>query len=123
MSIKNIHDLTFFDENIAEFSEGLVASEKCVKGQPMQRTWHHHISADGKFFVGLWEAEPGCWKISYTEDEFCQILNGHSILRDSDGNEHPLHAGDNFTIPAGFSGEWEVIETTKKIYAIYEPSA
>ena len=120
---KSIHDLIFFDENIPEFSENLTAKERCDTGQPTQRTWHHFTSEDEKLFVGLWEAEPGCWKINYTENEFCQILEGKSILRDGDGNEHPLAAGDNFTIPAGFAGEWEVLETTRKIYVIYEPDA
>ena len=32
-----------------------------------------------------------------------------------------LQPGDNFTIPCGFSGQWEVLETTRKIYVIYEP--
>ena len=121
MAVKSIHDLTFFDESIPEFSEELANIDKCTKSQPMQRTWHHFTSADDKFFAGTWESEPGCWTINYTENEFCQILSGHSILRDTDGNEHPLHPGDNFTIPAGFKGEWEVVETTKKIYVIYEP--
>jgi len=118
---KSIRDLTFFDENTAEFSEHLTAVDKCVVGQPIQRTWNHFSSDDQKFFAGLWEAEPGCWKINYTENEFCQILSGKSILRDAAGNERPLSAGDNFTIPAGFRGEWEVLETTRKIYVIYEP--
>lgn len=119
--VRTIRDLTFFDEHDPEFSEALTAAEKCLSGQPMQRTWHHFTSEDDKFFAGFWEAEPGCWKINYTENEFCQILAGRSILRDTDGNEHPLKAGDNFTIPAGFVGEWEVLETTRKIYVIYEP--
>lgn len=123
MNNKSIHDLTFFAAHEAEFSEDLTSLEKCVSGQPVQRTWHLYTSADGKFFAGMWEAEPGCWKINYTEEEFCQILSGRSILRDSDGNEQPLNAGDNFTIPSGFCGEWEVLETTKKLYVIYEPSA
>lgn len=118
---KTIHDLVFFDEATPEYSEAATATEKCVRGQPLQRTWHHFTSNDEKFFAGLWEAEPGCWKVSYTENEFCQILHGRSILRDVDGNEHSLTAGDNFTIPAGFEGEWEVLETTKKIYVIYQP--
>ncbi|MDH4055025.1 MAG: cupin domain-containing protein [Gammaproteobacteria bacterium] len=118
---KSIRDLTFFDENTAEFSEHLTAVDKCVVGQPMQRTWNHFSSDDQKCFAGIWEAEPGCWKINYTENEFCQIQSGKSILRDAAGNERPLSAGDNFTIPAGFRGEWEVLETTRKIYVIYEP--
>jgi uncharacterized cupin superfamily protein len=110
----------FFDRHDAEFNEYETPAEKCVKGQAMQRTWHHFTSSDEKFFAGIWEAEPGCWKIHYTENEFCQILSGHSILRDADGNESVLKTGDNFVIPAGFDGEWEVVETTRKIYAIYE---
>ena len=116
----SIEDLVFFAGHEPEYSEALTPAEKCVRGQPLQRTWHHFTSRDEKFFAGIWEAEAGCWKVSYTENEFCQILEGHSILRDSVGNERTLQAGDNFVIPAGFSGEWEVIETTRKMYVIYE---
>jgi uncharacterized cupin superfamily protein len=123
MNIQSVSDLVFFDQHEAEFSEYETPAEKCFRGRPMQRTWHHFTASDDKFFAGIWEAEPGCWKISYTENEFCQILEGRSILRDASGNETELKAGDNFVIPAGFEGEWDVIETTRKIYVIYEPSA
>lgn len=116
-----MNDIVFFDGNEADYEEYLTPASICVRGQPTQRTWNHFTSADDKFFAGMWEAEPGCWRISYTEDEFCQILSGRSILRDADGNETELVAGDNFVIPAGFEGEWEVVETTMKVYAIYEP--
>jgi len=111
----------FFNDNQAEFSEYETPAEKCVTGQPLQRTWNHFTSNDEKFFAGVWEAEPGCWRISYTENEFCQILSGRSVLRDQQGNAYPLKAGDKFVIPAGFEGEWEVLETTRKTYAIYQP--
>ena len=111
----------FFERNEPEFSEYPTPKEKCIRGQPLQRSWHHYTSGDEKFFAGIWEAEPGCWKISYTEHEFCRILSGHSVLRDTEGTETTLRAGDNFVIPAGFEGEWEVVETTRKIYAIYQP--
>lgn len=111
----------FFGRNEADFSEYTTPADKCVAGQPKQRTWNHYASQDEKFFSGFWEAEPGCWKIKYTEHEFCQITMGLSILRDAAGREFKLTVGDNFVIPAGFEGEWEVVETTRKIYAIYEP--
>ncbi len=120
MNSKSIADVVYFDRHEAEFSEELMPIEKCVEGQPIQRTWHHFTSADDKFFAGIWEAEPGCWRIRYTENEFCQILAGRSILRDADGNETELKTGDNIVIPSGFQGEWQVVETTRKIYVIYE---
>ena len=121
MASRNIDDLIFFDRHAAEFSEVKTDIEKCLRGQPLQKTWHHFTSDDEKFFSGTWEAEPGCWNINYTENEYCHILAGKSILRDSQGNEHELNAGDQFVIPAGFQGQWEVLETTRKIYVIYQP--
>jgi uncharacterized cupin superfamily protein len=116
----SVQSLVFFDRHEPEFDESPTPAEKCVKGRPLQRTWHHFTNADGNFFAGLWEAEPGCWEVNYSEDEFCRILAGRSVLRDDSGMERELEPGDNFVIPAGFSGQWEVIETTRKIYVIYQ---
>ena len=116
-----IGTLVFLDEHEPEYSATPADADRAVRGRPEQRTWHHFTSQDEKFFAGYWEADPGCWKIRYTENEFCQILAGESILRDNEGNERRVKAGDNFVIPAGFEGEWDVIETTRKIYVIYEP--
>lgn len=121
MKNKTVADLVFFDTHLPEYSETQTAEEKCLRGRPTQKTWHHFSSDDARFFAGYWEADPGCWTIQYTENEFCQILSGRSVLRDASGRERQLRAGDNFTIPAGFSGEWEVVETTRKIYVIYQP--
>jgi uncharacterized cupin superfamily protein len=121
MSTKKIADLVMFENHEPEYSESLTPADRCISGQPLQRTWHHFTSDDEKFFAGEWEAEPGCWRINYTENEFCRILAGHSILRDQDGNEQHLRTGDDFVIPAGFAGEWEVVLTTRKTYVIYQP--
>jgi uncharacterized cupin superfamily protein len=32
-------------------------------------------------------------------------------------------AGDSFVIPRGFVGTWEVVDRTRKEFAIYEPGA
>lgn len=117
----SLEKLVFFDQHESEFDEYETAPEKCVRGRPLQRTWHHFTSSDEKFLAGLWEAEPGCWNVRYTENEFCQIVAGRSILRDEEGRERCVAAGESFIIPAGFSGQWEVLERTKKIYVIYQP--
>ena len=117
----SVDQLIFFDRHEPEFEESLTAAEKCIRGRPRQRTWHHFTSPDQRFFAGIWEAEPGCWTVEYTENEFCQILSGRSVLRDSGGGVNGAEAGDNFVVPAGFSGQWEVLETTRKIYVIYQP--
>ena len=116
-----LENIVFFDNNAPEFEEHATPIEKCLIGQPLQRTWHHFTSNDEKFLAGYWEAEPGCWRVSYSENEYCRIVAGRSVLRDTSGAERELLPGDNFVIPAGFEGQWEVLETTKKIYVIYQP--
>ncbi|MDX1555190.1 MAG: cupin domain-containing protein [Xanthomonadales bacterium] len=117
----SIEDLVFFDRHEAEFDESVTDPEKCVRGQPVQRTWNHFTSTDGKLFAGIWEVEPGCWRVRYSENEYCHILAGKSVLRDQDGGARTVQAGDQFVIPAGFEGEWEALEATRKVYVIYQP--
>jgi uncharacterized cupin superfamily protein len=47
-------------------------------------------------------------------------MMGRSRLTNADGVVREVVAGDEFVIPRGFEGVWEVIERTRKIYVIYE---
>ncbi len=64
--------------------------------------------------------DPGTWRVQYTEEEYCRILEGRSLLTASDGTVTAVGPGDEFVIPRGFIGTWQVIETTRKTYVIYE---
>ena len=117
MSIANIRDL---HEGAAARERYMPTTEKILAGSPEQSLWNHYSSADKKFHVGLWTAEAGHWRVAYTEDEFCFILEGESIIHDDKGGTKRVIVGDRFVIPAGFSGSWQVPEFCKKIYVIYE---
>ncbi|MDE0747921.1 MAG: cupin domain-containing protein [Porticoccaceae bacterium] len=116
---KKINDLINFASSAAKVERYPTEQDRLVKGTPEQNNTLH-FSVDEKFFAGEWGAEVGCWKICYTENEYFHILSGKSILRDTDGNELTVVAGDKVCVPAGFKGEWEVVEPTQKIYVIYE---
>ena len=96
--------------------------ERVVKGDPRTRTWSVEETPDGKVFAGVWEATPGAWRIAYDEWEFCTIQHGISIVHE-DGAEtpHVLREGDSFVIRPGFTGLWEVVETTRKLYVVRLP--
>lgn len=117
---KTIADLVNFATSEAVTERYPTPRERLVRGQPEQHNTLH-FQADDRFFAGEWGAEVGCWRVSYTENEYFHILSGRSILRDRDGLEMELRAGDRVCVPAGFEGEWEVLEPTRKIYVIYEP--
>jgi uncharacterized cupin superfamily protein len=119
---KHVSDIVLFESSLPEVSTYPTPEEKRIKGAPIQKTQNFYSSNDNQFFVGLWEAGIGSWKINYTEHEYMHILEGKSIIRDVAGNELFLTAGMQLAMPAGFQGEWEVVEHTKKVYVIYEPT-
>ena len=116
---KNITDLVTLAKSTVQIERYATPQDRLVKGNPEQNN-ALYFSVEDRFFVGEWGAEVGCWKVSYTESEYFHILSGKSILRDTEGNELTVIAGDKICVPAGFEGEWDVIEPTQKIYAIYE---
>ena len=95
-------------------------ADKLVHGNPEQRLWPQYADASGQFFAGVWESEPGAWRVSYTEEEHCRILVGRSRLTAQDGTVTEVGPGDEFVIARGYEGVWEVLERTRKTYVIFE---
>ena len=105
----------------AQGEEYFLPPEKLLQGNPRQTAWLHYTDPSGRFMAGIWHSERRRWKILYTEEEYCQVLEGRSVITDQAGNAVTVCAGDEFVIPAGFSGSWEVLEPTRKRFVIYEP--
>jgi uncharacterized cupin superfamily protein len=67
--------------------------------------------------VGIWECTPGGWAIKDRPDhETVQILAGRARLTNADGTSSELTAGDVLTLPKGWSGRWDVLETVRKLF-------
>ena len=94
---------------------------KRLSGDPLQSAWTAYEAADGSFAAGVWASGPGCWRVHYTEHEFCLMLEGVSIVTPDGGEPLTLRAGDCFVVPRGFVGTWEVVEPTRKRFVIHEP--
>jgi uncharacterized cupin superfamily protein len=116
MTTRQLHK--FADSSPAE--EYFLPADKLLAGNPKQTVWLHYADAGNQFFAGIWRSEPGKWKISYTEEEFCEIQSGSSVITDADGQSVAVAAGECFVIPRGFVGTWEVVATTTKRFVIYE---
>ena len=89
---------------------------KVTRGDPVHTTWN--LEDAGVLSAGLWKSTPGAWRVSSAEWEYFHILEGHSVLTGDDGTVHTLRAGDALILRPGFSGVWDVIETTRKEYVI-----
>jgi uncharacterized cupin superfamily protein len=107
----------YFDPIAVVPEPGAPAADRVVAGTPRFRTWNLE-EADGGLYAGIWEATPGKWRIVYEEWEYFSILSGYSIVTEDGGTEHHLRAGDRMVLKPGFSGSWEVVETTRKDYVV-----
>jgi uncharacterized cupin superfamily protein len=106
------------EQRRAEPERGAPAPDRLISGAPVFETWPTYESADGQSHVGIWRSTPGAWRIRYTEWEYCEMLEGVSIVTAADGQSWTLKPGDRFVIEPGFEGSWEVVETTTKRYVI-----
>lgn len=98
-----------------------VPTDRVLRGAPAQAIANAYSSPDQRFHAGVREGRPGAWRVAYTEHEFCHLLGGRLRLLGDDGHASEWAAGDSFVVPAGFTGTWEVLETVRKLYAVYEP--
>jgi uncharacterized cupin superfamily protein len=100
-----------------------LAPEKLIEGNPKQTVWMHYTDPSGQFLVGIWRSEPGKWRVAYTEEEFCHLLEGVSVITSEAGHSVTVRAGESFVVPRGFVGTWEVVETSVKRFVIHEVGA
>jgi uncharacterized cupin superfamily protein len=107
----------------ASFETGSPDASRVLSGHPVFRTWTVDARDDDTLFSGVWESTPGKWRIVYDEWEFCSILSGRSIVtRDGEAPE-VFGPGDSFIIEPGFTGTWEVVSTTRKLFVVRLPRA
>jgi uncharacterized protein len=98
-----------------------VDPSKVESGSPITTVANHYSDGGGRFHCGVWSSTPGRWRVTYTEHEFCQLLEGRVRLVDAAGAAREFRAGDAWVVPSGWRGTWETIEAARKYYVIYEP--
>ncbi|WP_175839110.1 cupin domain-containing protein [Burkholderia anthina] len=79
------------------------------------------LAPDAAGNLGIWECQPGGWPVVDRPDtEFTVILSGRANLTDdASGDVVEIGAGDLVILPPGWTGRWDIIETVRKVYAIY----
>jgi len=98
-----------------------LAPDKLIAGNPKQEVWLQYSNESQQYLVGIWASERGKWKVAYTEEEYCELLEGRSVISDLSGNAVTVTRGDRFVVPRGFAGTWEVVEPTRKVFVIHQP--
>ena len=106
--------------HVIEPGEAPFDPAKILAGAPQAALANYYSDPSQQFHCGIWASTPGKWRVSYSEHEFCHLLEGRIRLTGQDGAAVEFAAGDAFVVPAGFTGTWETIEAARKYYAIFE---
>lgn len=72
---------------------------------------------------GVWECTPGRWRRQITQAEFCHFLEGDCRFEPDDGEPFTIAAGDVIYFPENSTGVWDVRETSRKIFVLFDESA
>jgi uncharacterized protein len=98
---------------------GYVTEATLREGNPAEREAVHLSSADAKFTVGSWRAEPYAEFIeNYPGDEYIRVLEGLITLTGDDGVAHTFGPGDSFTLAKRWRGGYRVTNPPVKQFAI-----
>lgn len=94
--------------------------QRLVAGNPLRHTWSGFEAGNGQLAAGIWACEPGAWRIAFAADkhEFFAIISGRVRLTDEHGHAETFGPGEAAVIPAGFRGEFRVLEAVRKYYVI-----
>lgn len=105
-------------------SENGPLPERLVEGNPVFRTWEldsalAEAAKWGQIRTGIWECTPGTYRaIKGDSFEFCYILSGRLQLTEDGGETREFAAGDSFVMKPGFYGNWQTLETVRKIWVV-----
>ncbi len=97
-----------------------VAPEKIISGTPKLAYKILYTSPSEVFYSGIYECTPGKWAVSYNEDEFCTLIEGHVRLTNEKGETQDVKAPESFMIPSGYKGTWEAVTNVRKFFVMYE---
>ncbi|MEI5997900.1 cupin domain-containing protein [Paraburkholderia bengalensis] len=88
-------------------------------GVTTPRTSSHPLGKADHFTTAIWECSPGRFPWTYPDAELMHILAGAATFTPDVGEPISFRAGDTLFFPSGVSGQWDVIETIRKVYAIF----
>ena len=78
------------------------------------------MSADEAIESGIWQCSPGVWRRQVTKAEFCHFLAGRCTFTPDDGEPIEISAGDSIFFPPYSEGIWNVQETVRKVFVVFE---
>jgi len=89
-----------------------------LAGTPVESFQVLHKDAGGR--SGVWECTPGRFDSARNGDtELMHFVAGQGRITSADGTVHEIYPGVVLVAPDGWCGTWDISETVRKIYTIW----
>lgn len=89
-----------------------------LSGTPVESFQVLHADAGGR--SGIWECTPGRFDSAREHDtELMHFISGKGTITTADGTVHEIKPGAVLIAPVGWRGTWDIQETVRKIYTIW----
>jgi len=86
-----------------------------LEGNPVARNRTISTSKDGTSVALFWECTAGKFNWFYDVDETVYILEGSVLLKDDNGAQKLVSAGDTVHFPVGAKVEWTIDKYIRKV--------
>jgi uncharacterized cupin superfamily protein len=97
-----------------------IPDEDIVAGEPKGSTAVLRSSDDKRLNNGVWECTPGKFYLPHNYEETVTVISGRVTVTPEGGEPLELGPGDTAFFPAGTRVLWEVHETLRKSWHIYD---
>jgi uncharacterized cupin superfamily protein len=77
------------------------------------------IWEDGEKQAGVWQCTPGPSRWSMPANEFIYVLYGRMTVTQDGGEPIDVGPGDTMVFPTGWTGDWQIHETMRKLYVLF----
>lgn len=92
-----------------------------ISGEPVESV--HVFHDDGRGRAGVWECTPGSFDSARRGDtELMHFVAGAGTITSADGTVFEIRPGAVIVAPDGWSGVWDIRETARKVYVIWNNS-
>ena len=96
-------------------------AEDIISGSPDHQGTIIYRDPSKQFSIGVWECPPAKFIVHYAGCETGHVLKGTATITiEKTGESTTISAGDHFFVPFGSVVTWEVKETVRKAYSMFE---
>jgi uncharacterized protein len=104
-----------FSSGNANLEAAPINSAWILEGNPTARNRIISMSKDGMASSLIWECTAGKFNWFYDFDETVYVIEGSVLLKDSNGMQRRVSAGETVHFPVGAKVEWTVEKYIRKV--------